>query len=79
MVTNDVISDHEVRIYRLFSSQPDFWFTNADIAGEAGVAARTARQYTRRWTDAKLLHEAQVFPGSRYRWMGSKAAAMSKS
>ena len=33
-----------------------------DLAREVHVAARTARHYMRRWTDAKLLREAQVFP-----------------
>ena len=78
MVTNDVISDHEVRIYRLVSSQPESLFTNNDIAREANVAARTARQYTRRWTDTKLLDETQMFPGYLYRWTGSKAAYVGK-
>jgi|SRR5580700_1845238 hypothetical protein len=78
MAHADVISDHEVRIYRQFSSQPERWFTNSDLAVEAHVAARTARQHTRRFTDMKLLHEAQVFPGFRYRWTKSKVAYVEK-
>ena len=78
MAYRDVISDHEVRIYRLFSSQPERWFTNADLATEANLAPRTARQHTRRFADMKLLHEAHVFPGYRYRWVGSRATYVEK-
>jgi hypothetical protein len=73
MTQDKVISDHAVRIYRLFSLQPKRWFTNADLSREASIDARTARQYTRRWTDTDLLREAPVFPGYRYQWKGNAA------
>ncbi len=72
MVTNDIISDHEVRIYRLLSAQPQSWFENNDIARLATVARRTARQYTRRWTDAKLLNEMKRAQRYRHQWAKSK-------
>jgi hypothetical protein len=78
MPNHKVISEHEVRIYRLCSSQPERWFANADLAREACVAARTARKYTRRFTDMKLLREKRVFPRYLYQWTGRKTAYVGK-
>lgn len=64
----DVISRHEVQIFRLLSGHSERWFTNKEIAEEAKVAERTAREHSSRMVKLGLLDMKELFPGYRYRW-----------
>lgn len=62
------ISQHEVRIFSLLSSQPDKWFTNSQIAELISMPTRTVRFHTLRFVKLGILDQAEVFPAHRYRW-----------
>jgi hypothetical protein len=61
------VSLHEVKVWLALRGKPGQWLTNDEIAKEAGVKVRTARQYTFRFLKLGLLERAETFPAYRYR------------
>lgn len=69
MMSLDEISWHEVKVYQVLRSNPDTWMSNRDIANAIGnIADRTVRAHTRKLVRFKLVDEARVFPGHKYRY-----------
>ena len=64
METNE-ISEHEVRAFAVFRTSG--WMTNKQLAEQARIGQRTARAYTKKWTELGIADIAEVFPGHRYR------------
>lgn len=60
------ISRHEVGIFATLQ-QADTWLTSRQIATQAHVAPRTARQHLLRFVQLNIIDVAEVFPGHRYR------------
>jgi hypothetical protein len=67
------VSLHEVKVWVVLRDRPGQWFTNEEIAKEAGVNVRTARRYTLRFVKFGLLERAETFPAYRFR-LASKVA-----
>jgi hypothetical protein len=61
------VSLHEVKVWLAVRDKSGQWRTNDEIAKEAGVKVRTARQYTLRLVKRGLLERAEKFPAYRYR------------
>lgn len=60
------VSIHEVRFHQSAKSRSN-WFTAKDIAKNAAIAERTARNFCFKWVQLGLLDVAEVFPSHRYR------------
>jgi hypothetical protein len=67
----NTVSLHEVKVWLALRGKPGQWLTNDEIAKEAGVKARTARQYTFRFVKQGLLENAETFPAYRFRLLAS--------
>lgn len=62
------VSVHEVRIFEVLRSEPNIWFTIAELREQANVARRTAALHAKRFVDSGLLDVMEMYPGFRYRW-----------
>lgn len=67
------ISLHEIKVFRIFKTEPERWFTHKQIAETSKVNERTVRSHTLRFVGLGLLDQAEVFPGHRYRWSARAA------
>jgi hypothetical protein len=67
------VSLHEVKVWLALRGKPGQWRTNDEIAKEAGVKVRTARQYTFRLAKLGLLERAETFPAYKFRWANKVA------
>lgn len=72
------ISLHEMKVYRVFTTNPDQWVTNTEVSMRSGVAPRTARAHTFKLVALGILDQAEVFPAHRFR-LSTKAAKRNKS
>jgi len=63
------VAFHEAKVFVTLRGKPGQWLTNDDIARDAGVKPRTARQYTARCFKHGLLERAETFPAYKFRWV----------
>jgi hypothetical protein len=63
----NAVSIHEVRVFQCFTAAPSQWFTAAQVAEVAGVAARTARAHALKLVQLGILDQLAVFPAHRYK------------
>jgi predicted ArsR family transcriptional regulator len=61
------ISLHEVKVFAALNRREGRWATSKEIAGEAGVAGRTARAHLLKLVRLGIADQAEVFPAHRYR------------
>jgi hypothetical protein len=64
---NDLISEHEVKVFLALRQSRDAWRTSNEIGKASGVAYRTARAHTARMAERGILQVRKVFPGHRFR------------
>jgi len=70
MRDEDLVSPHEIAVWRAFTTNPGRWMTNreaAELAREhAEVSLRTVRAHTARLHAAGLLDRTRAFPADKY-------------
>lgn len=66
-MSEDRISEHEVRLLLVFEHDRDRWLTNGELAETAKVSPRTARNHTARLAELGVLEVERVFPSNKYR------------
>jgi predicted transcriptional regulator len=64
----DQISEQEVSIYRMLSTQHE-WFDSGAIVRHCDMARRTVNRHLAHWAKLGLVERAAVYPGYRYRWV----------
>lgn len=64
------ITESELRVVRaLQGAGSERWFSNREIADDAGISTRTATLYTTRLVALGVVEQAEVYP-HRFRWCG---------
>jgi hypothetical protein len=62
------ISAQQIRVYQLFETTPDKWWTNSEIRQALGdVSRRAVTHHTRELTTLGVLDRAETFPDNKYR------------
>lgn len=71
METNE-ISMHEATVYLVFSSHPDRWFSNKQITEMTNLHPKCVAAHTLRMLRNGVLERAEVYPGHRHKFLGTK-------
>mgnify|MGYP001580233343 CR=1 FL=1 len=61
------ISLQECQFYRALTTNGQGWRTSRELAAQAGIASRTGRAFSKKFTDLGLVETVEVFPAHRYR------------
>lgn len=79
-VENKRISTIEVAIFIAVSTQPDRWFTNAELRNQLGetMSLRSIENHTARFAKLGLVQRVETFPEHRFRWTGGNATYLKR-
>ncbi len=67
----NIISKHEVIIYRWLREHPETWFECWEVAKLTGVGKRTVAKHVVRFVALGFIEQGELFPSYCYRWLES--------
>ena len=66
----NTVSKQEVLVYLAFKANSDRWMTNEEVASLVpGLAVRTVRAHTRRFTNLGILERVVLSPAHKFRFI----------